>query len=144
MFGSIAWENSWHLVTLPLVSLPNNVCETSAEISYWWCVTTLIWVGLLIGRIKFSPWHTTYSDLGSDASNFLLSFLRGHLAGKLVVVSPNVGCFLRLLTVFMWLLLLPVPRKKNMTQKIWKHLVGGRLTVTISPLKLQIIIIIRH
>ena len=27
---------------------------------------------------------------------FLCSFLRHHLAGKQVVVSPNVGCFLRL------------------------------------------------
>ena len=27
---------------------------------------------------------------------FLRSFLRRHLAGKLVVASPNVGCFLRL------------------------------------------------
>ena len=38
-------------------------------------------------------------DLGSDASSvmdFLRSFLRRHLAGKPVVASPNVGCFLRL------------------------------------------------
>ena len=27
---------------------------------------------------------------------FLLSFLRRHFAGKPVVTSPNVGCFLRL------------------------------------------------
>ena len=27
---------------------------------------------------------------------FLQSFLRNHLAGKPVVASPNVGCFLRL------------------------------------------------
>ena len=34
--------------------------------------------------------------------------------------------------------------KKNVTQKVSKHSAGGRLTVTISSLKLQIIIIIRH
>ena len=41
-----------------------------------------------------------YPDLGRDASScsmeFLCLFLRHHLAGKPVVVSPNVGCFLRL------------------------------------------------
>ena len=47
---SLAWENSRHLATLPLVSPPNDVWETSAEIPYWWCVTTQIWVVLLIGR----------------------------------------------------------------------------------------------
>ena len=36
----IAWENSRHLATLPLVSPPNDVWETSAEIPYWWRVTT--------------------------------------------------------------------------------------------------------
>ena len=44
----LAWENSRHLATLPLVSLPNDVWETSAEIPYWRCVTTQIWVMLLI------------------------------------------------------------------------------------------------
>ena len=37
---SVAWENSRHLATLPLVSPPNNVWETSAEIPCWWSVTT--------------------------------------------------------------------------------------------------------
>jgi len=40
----LAWENSRHLATLPLVSPPNDVWETSAEIRYWWLVTTQIWV----------------------------------------------------------------------------------------------------
>ena len=31
------------------VSLRNDVWETSAEIPYWWHVTTQIWVVLLIG-----------------------------------------------------------------------------------------------
>ena len=40
-----------------------------------------------------------HPDLGSDASsvwNFCTRFVRRHLAGKPVVASPNVGCFLRL------------------------------------------------
>ena len=72
-FPPLAWENSRHLATLPLVSPPNDVWETSAEIPYWWwCVTTQ----------------------GSDVScmKFLPLFLRRHL----VAASRNVGCFLRL------------------------------------------------
>ena len=44
--NSLAWENSRYLATLPttaLVSPPNDVWETSAEIPYWWRVTTQIW-----------------------------------------------------------------------------------------------------
>ena len=41
---SAAWENSRHLAMLPLVSPPNDVWETSAEIPYWWRITTQIWV----------------------------------------------------------------------------------------------------
>ena len=47
---SLAWENSRHLATLPLVFPPNDVRETSAEIPYWCRVTTQIWVVVLIGR----------------------------------------------------------------------------------------------
>ena len=36
----IAWENSPHLVTLPLASPPNDVWEKSTEIPYWWRITT--------------------------------------------------------------------------------------------------------
>ena len=53
---SIAWENSRHLTTLPLVSPRNDVWETSAEIPYWWRVTTQIWVVLLIGRAAWEIW----------------------------------------------------------------------------------------
>ena len=76
----IAWENSRHLATLPLVSPANDVWETSAENPYWWSVTTRIWVVLLNGWIKF-PTRTTnqkhYPDLGRDASsawNFCVRF----------------------------------------------------------------------
>ena len=41
---NLAWENSQHLATLPLVFTPNDVWETSVEIPYWWRVTTQIWV----------------------------------------------------------------------------------------------------
>ena len=54
---SVTWENSRHLVTLPLVSPRNDVWETCWEIPYWWRGTTQIWVVLLIGWIKFPTWH---------------------------------------------------------------------------------------
>ena len=50
-------RSSRHLATLPLVSPGNYVWETSAEIPYWWRVTTQIWVVLLIGWNKFPTRH---------------------------------------------------------------------------------------
>ena len=38
---------------LRLVSPPNDVWETSTEISYWWRIMTQIWIVFLIGWIKF-------------------------------------------------------------------------------------------
>ena len=37
---TVAWENRWHFMMPPTVSPWNEVWETSAEIPYWWCVTT--------------------------------------------------------------------------------------------------------
>ena len=63
----IAWENSWHFSTTPLVSLWNDVCEMTAEISHCWGANTLIWVVLLIGReLRENCNQKHYSDLGSD------------------------------------------------------------------------------
>ena len=95
---NLACCHSRHLATPPLVSLRNDVRETSAEIPYWWRVTTQIWLVLLIGWNKYFPRSTTnqkhYPDLGSDASpawNFYARF-----SDVPVVASPNVGCFLTL------------------------------------------------
>ena len=46
----LAWENSRHFAAQPLVSPRIDDWETSAEIPYWWRVTTQIWVVLLSGR----------------------------------------------------------------------------------------------
>ena len=40
----VAWENSWHFATSPLISPRNDVWETKAEIPYWWRDTIQIWV----------------------------------------------------------------------------------------------------
>ena len=56
---TVAWENSQHLVVLPLVSPPHDIWEMSAEIPYWWRVTTQIWIVPLIGtwEIWFNQWE---------------------------------------------------------------------------------------
>ena len=104
LFTCLAWENSRHLATLPLVSPPNDVWETSAEIPCCWRLATQIWVVLLIGWDEFPMRHDPSEALPRSVwwrvnSSFLRSCLRRHLAGKPVVVSLNVGCFLRLLLV---------------------------------------------
>ena len=58
-----AWKNSRYFATPPLASQSsrNDVLETTAEIPYWWRVTTQIWVVLPIGWSKF-PTRSDQSD----------------------------------------------------------------------------------
>jgi len=77
VMGFVAWENSRHLATLPMVSPPNDVWETSAEIPYWWRVTTLIWVALLIGWSKSSDVHSRGNHLGRVAKCRMFSQVMG-------------------------------------------------------------------
>ena len=91
IFKKIAWENSKHFATPSLVSQWNHVWEMSAEIPYWWRVTTQIWVMLLIGC---AAWGICFSQsealLRSISTEFLRSFLRLHFAGKPVEALQNV------------------------------------------------------
>ena len=69
--------------------------EMSKEFPYWWCVTTQIWVVLLIGcttlignllqPISMEWWCVISRE-------FLHTFFRGHFAGKPVVALRNVRC----------------------------------------------------
>ena len=93
----MARENSRHFATPQLVSTQNVVWETSAEIPYWWRVTTQSWV------LSASDWlkrHdqsitqicvVTRHQYGISALVSQTSF-----RGKPVVASQNVGCFLML------------------------------------------------
>ena len=91
-----------HFAMLSLVSLPSDIWETSAEIPYRWRISTQFWVVLLIGRAAWEIWFNQSEVLSRSGSwcvismKFLCLFLRHHLVGKPFVVSPNVGCFLRL------------------------------------------------
>ena len=69
----IAWENSQHLVTLPLVSRTNDAWETSAEIPYWWRVTTQILLVLLIGCAAWEIWFN--QSFGREASGSVTKML---------------------------------------------------------------------
>ena len=102
----LVWENSWHLATLPLVSPRNDIWEKSAEIPYWWRVTTQIWVESKFWLVESNfPRSTTnqkhYPDVGSNVTChqygiselFSQTSFGGETSG---IASPNVGCFLRL------------------------------------------------
>ena len=54
--SSMRKQPTFNLATLPLVSPPNDVWETSAKIPYWWRVTTQISVVLLIGPAAWEIW----------------------------------------------------------------------------------------
>ena len=111
----VAWENSRHLATLQLVSPPNDVWETSAEIPYWWRVTIKIWVMLLIGRATWEIWFNQSQALPRSwewrvvSLESLRSFIKHHLEGKPMEASPNVSCFLRPLSMFFFCLFLRLP-----------------------------------
>ena len=94
-----SWKRILHVAIADIWRpLRNDVRETSAEIPYWWRVTTQIWLVLLIGWNKYFPRSTTnqkhYPDLGSDASSAWNFYAR--FSDVPVVASPNVGCFLTL------------------------------------------------
>ena len=74
----------------PLVSPWNDVWETSAEIPYWWRVITQMW----LVEANFQPIRSRWwRVIGME---FLRSFLRRYFAGKPVLASWNVACFLRI------------------------------------------------
>ena len=65
-----AQENSRYFATTLLVSLRNDVWGTSAEIPFWWQVTTQIWVVLLIANFSRGTTNQKYyPDMGSDTSS---------------------------------------------------------------------------
>ena len=76
--GGIAWENSRHLVTLRLVSPPNDVWETSAEIpdlGGCFCVSSLQLLPLHLQCSRFTSFYLLlYSSVLSYASPLVVSW----------------------------------------------------------------------
>ena len=99
---ALAWENSRHIATPPLVSQRKDIWGTSAKIPYWWRVIKQIRVVLLMGWSEFPSQHDLSDALPKSgkwqviAMEFLRSLLRRNFAGKPMIASRNVGCFLRL------------------------------------------------
>ena len=83
----LACENSQHFTMPPKVSPGNDVWEMSTEISYWWCITTQIWVVLLIGWSKFYQQYDQSEALPRSwlrrviSMELLHSFLRRNSVG---------------------------------------------------------------
>ena len=95
--AKLAWGNSRHLATLLLVSPRNDVWETSAEIPYWWRITTQIWVVLVVGC---AAWKIFLQPISSTTQNWVVtrsqygishSFLGRHFMGKPVGPSGSVA-----------------------------------------------------
>ena len=70
--GLVAWENSPHFATSPLVCSWNDVWKMSAENPFWWHVTT--WVVFLIGWNKLSANQKHYRVVTSSLWNFCICF----------------------------------------------------------------------
>ena len=101
-------ENRWHFAMPPMISPRNDVWETSAEIPYWWRVTTQIRVLLLIGcatcEICFNQsralphWVVTHHQYGISALVSQTSFHREtvggivkcHLFSQATVMAENL------------------------------------------------------
>ena len=99
----VAWD-----ISRPhhMVSLRNDVRETSTEIPYWWRDTSQTWVVRLICW-KFVPTNQKhYPDLGGDASSVrnLCSLLSN------VISRENQWWCCKMSTVFLRLLKLPQMR----------------------------------
>ena len=108
----LAWENSLHFATLQLVSPRNDVWRTD------FLLMIACEQALHLGEPREVTWEqhakgdasarVSAFSRGSPRSplmvcvismEFLRSFLRRHFAGKQVVASRNVDCFLRLQTI---------------------------------------------
>ena len=81
----------------PLVSLKIDVWRTSAEIPYWWRVTTQIWVVLLIGWRNFDPVRSTAHFWVMTRRQWGVSTRSSDVISRENQWWRNVGCFLRLL-----------------------------------------------
>ena len=96
----VAWENSRHFETPSLVSPRNDVWETSAEIPYWWRVSSQTCVVRLISW-KFVPTNQKhYPDLGGDASSVWNFFTRHSDVSSVVAVFSGYSNCLKWDTVW--------------------------------------------
>ena len=123
----LAWENSRHLATLPLVSPPNDVWETNVGIPYWRRVTTDLgsasdWscrVGNLI-----QPIRKHFPDLGSDASSVSISALVSQAS-----FGGEISCCIAKCRLFSQATLIPTKEMKERGK--------GRIECACAPFALK-------
>ena len=91
----VAWESSRQpFATSALVSLWNDVREMSTEIPYWWCVTTKIWVVLLIGPAEREICLNQSEALPrSELVLISQTSLRGETNGSVASHASFLPCF---------------------------------------------------
>ena len=102
----VAWENSRYFTTQPMFS-PQNDAWGGNEPRNFIPMTCHYpdlgsasnWVGNLLYPIRRRT--TTHDYWHVISMEFLRSFLRRHFAGKPVAASRNIGCFLRLVYIFL-------------------------------------------
>ena len=109
---------------------------------YWWRLTTQIWIVLLIllkqifsqsDALFRSGWYRVITI------EFLRPFLRRHFVGKPVEASRNVGYFLRLNTIWLWMKFKTISNGEIFEWIIMKiHISNGRVKKEImtSPINL--------
>ena len=101
--ATAVWENSWHLATLPLVSPPNDVWETYAEIPYWWRVTTQIWV---VTRHQYGiSAYVSQTSFGGETNG---SVAKCQLFSQTAVATKNVQLVLQQCCKTSWIAMLRV------------------------------------
>ena len=98
---------------------------------YWWRLTTQIWIVLLIllkqifsqsDALSRSGWYRVITI------EFLRPFLRRHFVGKPVEASRNMGYFLRLNTIWLWMKFKPISNGEIFEWIIMKiHISNGRV-----------------
>ena len=96
----IAWENRRHLISQRhhWFLRQIDVCKMCAELPYWY-YRNLGSASDWLMQISHAAWPIRSTAQIFISMEFLWSFCRRHFPGKPVVVSQNVGCFLRLLGI---------------------------------------------
>ena len=105
----------------------NDVWETSAEIPYWWRVTTSIWVMFFIGWSKFPQRHKQSEALSKFGKwNVRIFFFRLFiiLTETIIYLVYSPKFYITIVSNFSWVFNYSSP-KRNGRQWLWKFFWGG-------------------
>ena len=114
----LAWENSQHLAMLPLVSLPNDIWEMSAEILYWWSVTTQIWV-VALHQYRISTLISPTS-IGGETSGSVVKCRLFSQANRQPIQNTTIFPFNPLSPKVTNIYFLPTISVHNQEKRLWE------------------------